>query len=327
MRAKSLLLVSIIALLILSGCVGQETKKTDTPTKTPAKNVTKNVTKDTTPPSSISNLQSEAGYNWINWTWNNPGDEDFSYANIYIDGKFKVNLTTPKNTTPKNYYNLTGLASSKQYTISVRTVDKSKNMNPEWVNSSALTRNKPPPFKDTTPPGQIENLKATVARTWINWTWENPGDADFSYTNIYVDGIFKTNLTKPKNYYNISGLAQNTTKTISIRTVDKNKTINLLRVTNTATTILDLTPPNSVTNLASVIGRTWINWTWDNPQDVDFSYAMVYMDSKFKTNTSKGYYNSTGLKNSTNYTISLLTVDTSKNINLGWVNSTEITLT
>ncbi len=325
MKIKSLVVISTILLILLSGCIGKETGTANTtPTKiNTTKNAT-NVTKDTVFPTTIFNLQYSVGYNWINWAWDNPSDADFSYTNIYLDNKFKVNLTKPKNN-----LNLTGLAAGKEYTISIRTVDASKNVNPSWVNMTGSTQIKPTPTtkpKDTSPPAKIDNLNALVGRTWTNWTWDNPSDADFSYTNIYMDGKFKVNLTKPKNYYNITGLAQNITKTISIRTVDTSRNVNTLWVNNTATTILDMMPAGIVTNMVSTIGRTWINWTWDNPSDVDFSYAMVYRDGIFKTNTSKIYYNATGLRNSTSYTLSMLTVDTSKNINTDWVNSTETTL-
>lgn len=226
---RSLIIISII-LIIFSGCIEI---KDDNPAKNPdkvkTKNVTKNVTNDTIPPSSISYLQSKAGPDWVGWTWENPEDKDFSHVIIFIDGKFKVNVTKPKN-----YYNLTRLPSEKQYSIGIRTVDMNKNINPYWVNDSTSTL---PKFKDMIPPDKIWYLEVKVGKTWINWTWENPEDKDFKYTNIYIDGKFVVNLTKPKSSYNLTGLISNTTKTISIRTVDANKNINLEQVSNIATTL------------------------------------------------------------------------------------------
>jgi hypothetical protein len=202
-------------------------------------------------------------------------------------------------------------------------VDKSKNMNPGWVNSTSSTHGI---LKDTFAPGQIENLEAIVDKTSINWTWDNPVEEDFSYSMIYIDGKFIKNINKPVHYYLLTGLTQNTQRTISVRTADKVKNINLLWTNDTQTTTPDNTPPGPVTGLTSMLGVTWINWKWTNPNDADFNYVMIYINGVLKPKTTKDSYNATGLKGGTNYTISLVTADTSNNINGNWVNQTETTL-
>ncbi|WP_370574159.1 PGF-pre-PGF domain-containing protein [Methanomethylovorans sp.] len=78
----------------------------------------------------------------------------------------------------------------------------------------------------------------------------------------------------------------------------------------------DTTAPASVTSLNEIsTGQNWIMWTWINPTDTDFSHVMVYVDGVFATNTSEGYYNSTGLAEGTAHVISTKTVDISGNIN------------
>ena len=44
---------------------------------------------DFLPPSSITNLQSNNGTTWMNWTWINPKDSDFSHTEIYLNGSFQ----------------------------------------------------------------------------------------------------------------------------------------------------------------------------------------------------------------------------------------------
>ncbi len=86
--------------------------------------------------------------------------------------------------------------------------------------------------------------------------------------------------------------------------------------------------PASITNLQNVTyARTYINWTWDDPADIDFSKVMVYLDGTFKENVTKGvqYYNATGLIPGNPYEIGTRTVDRSGNINLTWVNHTSST--
>jgi hypothetical protein len=229
-----LAVASIMVLAILSGCIGLQNDPKENATgkvnlmKKTVKNST-NATNDSVAPSAVSYLQIKRGPNWINWSWDNPQDKDFSYAIIYIDGKFKTNVKSPKS-----YYNMTGLASNKQYRIGIRTADLSKNINLNWVNGSTSTLPKP---KDLLPPDKVWYLEATVDRTWINWTWENPADTDYSYANVYVDSNFAGNVSKSKNYYLLKNLEPDSTHTISVRTVDKNKNINLNSVDDIATTL------------------------------------------------------------------------------------------
>jgi PKD repeat protein len=82
----------------------------------------------------------------------------------------------------------------------------------------------------------------------------------------------------------------------------------------------------SITNLQSINGTTWINWTWINPSDSDFNHTEIYLNNIFQTNTSAEYFNATGLEPETEYTISTRTVDISGNVNETWVNSTAATL-
>jgi len=53
--------------------------------------------------------------------------------------------------------------------------------------------------------------------------------------------VFAANVSKSKNYYVKTGLAPGSTHTISIRTVDSKKNINLNSVTDIATTLPKLT--------------------------------------------------------------------------------------
>ena len=87
----------------------------------------------------------------------------------------------------------------------------------------------------------------------------------------------------------------------------------------------DTTPPASVTELkASAVCGTWINWTWNDPADADFSHVIVHLNRTFKTNVSKRlrFYNVTPLEPYTSYEIGTRTVDTAGNVNETWVNCT-----
>jgi plastocyanin len=179
---------------------------------------------------------------------------------------------------------------------------------------------------DTKPPASITGLKnITYKPTYINWTWKDPRDADFAKVKVYINGVFKTNVSKGKMYYNSTGLIPNTLYKISTHTVDTSGNVNATWVNKTAMTAKDLTPPASITGLKNITYKPkYINWTWKDPMTFDFKYVKVYINGIFKTNVSKRkmYYNSTGLIPNTLYKISTHTVDTSGNVNATWVNKT-----
>jgi len=85
----------------------------------------------------------------------------------------------------------------------------------------------------------------------------------------------------------------------------------------------DTTPPGSISNLeASSVGDTWIRWDWENPQDTDFGYTMLFLNGTWIANTSNTYYYARGLTPNTSYSIGTHTVDVSGNVNETWVNQT-----
>ena len=115
---------------------------------------------DETPPASISiiNQQTIAGSTYINFTWLNPPDPDFSHVMLYLNGTFKTNITAPQN-----YFNVTGLQPDTGYELGTHTVDTSGNINQTWVNATARTA------PDTTIPttGPIHNVNKGINYTTI----------------------------------------------------------------------------------------------------------------------------------------------------------------
>ncbi|MFA0821670.1 MAG: PGF-pre-PGF domain-containing protein [Methanomethylovorans sp.] len=213
---------------------------------------------DVNPPASVTNLNEiTAGPSWIRWTWVNPSDADFSHVMVYIDGAFVENAVT-------GVYELTGLTEGTTHTISTKTVDTSGNTNPTWVNDSAVATTIIP--SDTTPPGSVANLGETDSDSdWINWSWTNPEDDDFSYVMVYIDGEFVTNTTDSSvNFYNATELSKGTTYTIGLQTVDTSGNINSVQVNDSATAI----KLPKVSNLAGTnITKNSITLLWENSED------------------------------------------------------------
>ncbi len=271
-------------------------------------------------PGTITNLTNTSyALNYINWTWNDPGDADFANVSVWLDGMFITNVSKGMQ-----YYNASNLTPGTEHTISTRTQDTSGNMNLTWVNDTEET------MPDTTPPASITNLTNTsYALNYINWTWNDPGDADFANLSVWLDGTFITSVTKGTQYYNATNLTPGTEHTISTRTQDIYGNMNLTWVNDTEETLPDTTPPASITNLTNTsYALNYINWTWDDPGDADFANVSVWLDGMFITSVTKGtqYYNATNLTPGTEHTISTRTQDIYGNMNLTWVNDTEQTM-
>ncbi|VVB86876.1 Uncharacterised protein [uncultured archaeon] len=69
-------------------------------------------------------------------------------------------------------------------------------------------------------PSGVTNLNYTSGPLYINWTWTDPGDANFDHIELYVDSNPITTVGKGQQYFNASYFSPNSTHTIYIRTVD-----------------------------------------------------------------------------------------------------------
>jgi len=87
----------------------------------------------------------------------------------------------------------------------------------------------------------------------------------------------------------------------------------------------DVIPPLSISDIRFSTGSTWINFTWTNPTDSDFSHSEIYLNDIFQTDNSVEFFNATGLEPETDYTIGMRTVDIYGNVNETWVNLTATT--
>ena len=178
-----------------------------------------------------------------------------------------------------------------------------------------------------TPPiiTNVTTTNITTNLATITWNTDEPSNSLVEY------GIESGNYTlrkyDPENVtshsVNLMGLLPNTTYYFIVNSTDRSGNSNeSIEYNFTTTPLIDTTPPASITKLQNITGQTWINWTWTNPPDADFSHVLLYLDGTWQANTSNSYYNATGLTPETSYDIGAHTVDTSGNINITWVNQT-----
>jgi len=92
-------------------------------------------------------------------------------------------------------------------------------------------------FNETIAPASITDLNnITYEQTYINWTWTDPADTDFEKVMIYLNGAFKTNVSKGDKHYNATDLTPDTEYIISTHTVDTSGNVNETWVNDTAGT-------------------------------------------------------------------------------------------
>ena len=186
-----------------------------------------------------------AGVTWLNFTWNNPPDADFSHVMLYLNDSFITNVYAPQN-----FYNVTGLSPDTFYELSTQTVDTSGNMNETWLNATARTLSLP----DMAPPAGVDLLhNTTYSQTYINWTWTDPADSDFANVSVWIDGVFKDNIQKAIQFYNATGFVPDTEHTIATRTIDSNGNINQTWQNHTARTAPEVTIPPVKVKLTFIV--------------------------------------------------------------------------
>ncbi len=96
---------------------------------------------------------------------------------------------------------------------------------------------------------------------------------------------------------------------------------------NVSATVTDTTPPASITNLQSPSrGKNWVYWTWNKPSDDDFSQSLLYLNGINIINTSTAFFNATGLRSYTSYTLRINTKDGTGNVNYHDVTNSQTTL-
>ncbi|HYN44497.1 MAG TPA: NosD domain-containing protein [Candidatus Limnocylindrales bacterium] len=260
---------------------------------------------DSTIPESISNLTNITyAQTSINWTWDEPQDQDFYKVKIYLDGNFQKDVYKGEN-----FFNATGLVPATVHIISVKSVDTSGNINETWINHTSTTRpDFEPPVITVTSPLNITYLTTSIflnvsANEPISiWNYSLNEEQNISFTP-------NTIITAPQGENNII-----------IYAMDISGNWNSSRIIFTVDTIA----PSGVIDLYNIsYSRTYINWTWTDPSDPDLSMVLIYMNGVFQRNVTNGiqYYNATNLTENTLYTISTRTVDASGNMNMTWVNS------
>jgi S-layer protein (TIGR01567 family) len=251
---------------------------------------------------------------------------------LYSNASSWISITT--QTTPNaNYYTYdwnTSSFANGPYTLNVTAKDNTGNETSNiTVSFSILNIINNPPSVTVIYPNGGEIVNGTVT---LNAT---ASDSDGTIANVTfyysIDGttwnLIGIHTGSVGNSYTLNWITSSlngTNYSIKAKAID-NLGANKEDTSNAVFTILnDVTPPNQVTNLsASTIGKNFINWTWSDPENSDFSSVKVYLNATtgsnlYSGNVSKGirFFNSSNILNpNTEYRLSTMAVDTTGNIN------------
>ncbi len=208
--------------------------------------VTVGIPPDTTPPAGVTGLTNTSyAPNFINWTWKDPADADFSHVEVYIDGNFKKNVLWGIQ-----YYNAAGLTAETEHTVSTRTVDTAGNVNQTWINSTARTSISYTPIVITIT-SMVDNSSGNVS---ITATLDRPGTAILNWEGINesMDGggtsFYKNKTGLLSGTFNFSIYANDSR---GISSVSETKSVMVNRITTFNLTIDRLTGNVSQTNTST----------------------------------------------------------------------------
>ena len=180
------------------------------------------------PPAGITSLRNTTFQkDSITWVWTDPSSAEFDHVMVYVDGMFMANVTKGIQT-----YTASSLAPDTGHRLATRTVSISGKADLEWVNNTARTAPTQP-----VPPIGITGLKnRTFQKDSITWVWTDPSSPEFDHVMVYLDGVFRANVTKGTQTYTASLLVPDTLHIISTRAVGANGQVNLTWVNSSART-------------------------------------------------------------------------------------------
>jgi len=273
--------------------------------------------------SQTSSLQTTVtGPGTLSFWWKVSSESGDDFLRFYLDGVQQTRISGEVDWRQQSYPLAAGTHTLEwRYTKDGGT---SRGSDCGWVDKVEFI------LPELTPPESVTGLHNTTFLTnSVTWAWTDPSTVDFDRVMVYLNGVFRTNVTRGTQTYTASGLTPATGYILSTHTVSTTGQVNTTWVNHTATTAaVPLVPPGSITGLHNTTFLTnSVTWAWTDPSTIDFDRVMIYLNGVFQANVSKGVrgYTASGLTPATGYTLSTHTVSTTGQVNTTWVNHTATT--
>ena len=269
---------------------------------------------DTTPPGLVTNLralQVESTPVEVQVGWTAPFDSDL--ASILLSWEPTGGFPTSPTMVPATDRTTTiiGLTADTEYTFTAVSVDAEGNM-------SAASQPSVVTIDRTAPPTPTALAASAINGGDILLTWTNPDGADFSHAVLTwspAHGDQTSPLTVRGTSALITGLMNGTQYSFTIVAEDIIGNASRASDAQTATADSSVSP---VTAPTATAGDTSIGLSWTAPSDTDFASVSITWDPVTGTQplsvaTGTSTATITGLTNGTEYTVSIIAVDTTKN--------------
>lgn len=153
-------------------------------------------------------------------------------------------------------------------------------------------------FSDFGPPAEITTLKTDIDDVFVDFTFKNPLDADFSHVNVYRDGV-KIGTTTNEGFLD-SNVIQNTNYVYTFTTedTDGNESSGVTRKVKTLVEYIRMTPPNALQFPHIILDGTkqTVETSFDAPLEVFYpgynTWTLTVRANRFTTGADRLPYGS-----------------------------------
>lgn len=191
-----------LTVIMITSCSNSSSKKSST------------AVNDGVAPAEVTSLAAAKDSGQVTLTWTEPADEDFSGVSIsflpLVSGVTQP-ISVSKGTTT---YTVKGLTNGTEYTFWVKSLDSFGNA------SNGTFTYTVPAAPDTTAPGPVSSLFATVYGSSIILSWLNPADTDLATMKITYSGAASGSVTMSTGSTTVLTGMVNGTYTLSVSAVD-----------------------------------------------------------------------------------------------------------
>ena len=203
----------------------------------------------------------------VEFTWENPSDEDFSGVLLRVIDMDNGIILEEKISREKESYSTDKLSEKSLYTVLASAYDESENYSDQIMINIRT--------KDITAPHAPAELRSEVKTDGsVEFTWKNPSDEDFAGIKLRVcnedlETVFEADIDSDVEKYVLKNLEEKVDYTVSLISYDADGNYSEAIAQSFRTE--DITSPASVTNLHySVDSDGNVIFIWNNPTDADF---------------------------------------------------------
>ena len=285
------------------------------PNESALSNVPSASTTEATPPDAITDLATGTlTSSSVDLSWTAPGDDGATGTATTYDIRYSTSLITagnwasatqvtgepsPQVAGSSESFTVTGLSGSTTYYFAIKTSDEVPNESAISNIPSATTA------ADTTPPDAVTDLATgTVTSSSVALSWTAPGDDGATGTATTYNLRYSTSPITVGNWasatpatgepspqaagsaesFTVTGLGTATTYYFAIKTSDEVPNESALSNVPSATTTVDGTPPDAVTDLAAgPVTSTTVDLSWTAPGDDGATGTATTYDIRYST--------------------------------------------